>query len=205
MIKSALYQTITVSSGFFVYSLGFIQMNILTPIECFYFGTTFILLAVLRNRIESRTNKNKQILAVELTLRPSRLNVYNETRDFLHFCIGYWTKHCQGMVNGTNDLMNKIDFFKNSIKSKGSLNMPDVDSNIKELIVNAWRLQRLIDRLGKSKHRPKDQKYYSIEDNIHALVDWFAQQEKEIGELFKPYLVLPPNKSLHPTPNVAPV
>lgn len=52
---------ITVSSGFFVYSLGFIQMGILTPVECFYLGTIFILLAVLRNRIGSRTNKKPKV------------------------------------------------------------------------------------------------------------------------------------------------
>jgi hypothetical protein len=66
--KSALYQTITVSSGFFVYGLGFIQMYILTPIECLCFGTIFILLAVLRNRVGSRTNKRTQVSTDELSL-----------------------------------------------------------------------------------------------------------------------------------------
>lgn len=59
MSKSALYQTIAVGSGFFTYTLGFAKMNILTPTECFAFGTVFILMAVLRNRIESRTNKKR--------------------------------------------------------------------------------------------------------------------------------------------------
>ena len=54
MSISSLYQTITVACGFFVYSLGFIQMDILTPTQCFYFGTILILLAVLRNIIDKR-------------------------------------------------------------------------------------------------------------------------------------------------------
>jgi len=66
--KSALYQTITVSSGFFVYGLGFIQMYILTPIECFYFGTLFILLAILRNRIGNRT-KGELSLEIDHNLK----------------------------------------------------------------------------------------------------------------------------------------
>lgn len=165
-------------------------MNILTPIECFYFGTAFILLAVLRNRIGSRTNKNKQILAVELTLRPSRLRVYNETRDFLHFCTCYWTHYRQGMVKGTNDLTNKTDSFKNFIKSEGPLNMPDVENNVKEVVKSAWKLQRLLDRFGAPNLRPPNQDYYNIEDKIHALVDWFGQQEKNVKKLFEPYLKL---------------
>ena len=188
MNKSGLYQTIAITGGFFAYSLVFVQMNILTPIECFYFGTAFILLAVLRNRIESRINKKKKILTGELVLRPSRLRVYNKTRDFLHFCTTYWTKHCQGMVKGTNDLMDNLDSFKNSIKSEGPLNMPTVGNNIKEAIKNASKLQRFIDRSANL--RPPSQDYYDIEDNIHALVDWFAQQEKGIEKLFEPHLKL---------------
>lgn len=54
MSISALYQTIVVAIGFFIYSLGYIQMNILTPLQCFYLGTVFILLAILRNIIDKR-------------------------------------------------------------------------------------------------------------------------------------------------------
>lgn len=129
-------------------------------------------------------------------LRPSRLKVYNEIRDFLHFCTCYWTHYRQGMVKGTNDLMNKIDSFKNSIKFEGPLNMPDVENNVKEVIKNAWKLQRFIDRLSGANLRPPNQNYYSIEDNIHALNDWFAQQEKGIEKLFEPYLITLHNKSL---------
>ena len=123
-------------------------------------------------------------------LRPSRLSVYNETIDFLHFCTCYWTHHCLGIVKGTNDLTYKIDSFKNSIKSEGPLNMPDVENNAKEVIKKAWRLQRFIDRLSDFNLRKSDQNYYSTKDNIHALIDWFAQQEKDIEKLFEPYLKL---------------
>lgn len=54
MSKSALYQTITVSSGFFVYGLGVTQMDILTPMQRFGFGTIFIFLAILRNIIGNK-------------------------------------------------------------------------------------------------------------------------------------------------------
>jgi len=121
-------------------------------------------------------------------LRPSRLNIYNETIDFLHFCTKYWTKHCQGMIKGTNDLISRLDSFKNSIKSEGPLNMPDVENNVKEIIKMVWRLQRFTDRIAIL--RPPNKDYYDIEDNIHALVDWFAQQEKDVEKLFEPYLKL---------------
>ena len=139
--------------------------------------------------IISYVKKKKEHKSAEkVFLHPSRKKVYNATRDFLHFCTTYWTKHCQGMVKGTNDLMNKLDYFKDSIKSEGPLNMPDVENNVKEVIKNAWRLQRFIDRSANL--RPPSQDYYDIEDNIHAIVDWFAQQEKDIEKLFEPYLKL---------------
>ena len=68
MSKSSLYQTITVSSGFFVYSLGFVRMYILTPIECFLVGTIFILLAILRYLIDKRTPKKPKVSTSEFSL-----------------------------------------------------------------------------------------------------------------------------------------
>ena len=62
MSKSSLYQTIAVSGGFFVYSLGFVQMNILTPVECFGFGTIFLLLAVLRYRLDRFVKSKNKIV-----------------------------------------------------------------------------------------------------------------------------------------------
>jgi len=60
---SALYQTITVSGGFFAYTFGAVKMDILTSWECFGFGTIFILLAILRNRIGNRLTTKKEPLS----------------------------------------------------------------------------------------------------------------------------------------------
>ena len=90
MSKSALYQTIAVAAGFFAYSLGFTQMNILTPTECFLFGTVFILMAVLRNRINSRTKKRLQVSIDDLSLEIDyNLKILH---DFWEYKQGYLNK-----------------------------------------------------------------------------------------------------------------
>ena len=131
-----------------------------------------------------KENQNKVVM------RPARLKVRNEVKSFLHFCSTYWTMHCQGMVKGSNDLIRKLHSFEKSVDAEGPLSIPNLESRIKEIITNVWKMQRLVDRLAGPNPRPLDSTYDTAEDNVDALVEWFAQQEKEIDELLEPYLTI---------------
>lgn len=139
---------------------------------------------VNKGRPPKKENQNKVVM------RPARLKVRNEVKSFLHFCSTYWTMHCQGMVKGSNDLIRKLHSFEKSVDAEGPLSIPNLESRIKEIITNVWKMQRLVDRLAGPNLRPPDSTYYTAEDNVYALVEWFAQQEKEIDELLEPYLTI---------------
>jgi len=79
--------------------------------------------------------KNKD---VNIQLRPHRLSLYNETREFLDYCSTYRTKQLSSMVNGTQQLVIKIDTFKKKVDQLGPLSMPEVENKIAEIITNAW-------------------------------------------------------------------
>ena len=98
--------------------------------------------------------------------------------------------HCQGMVKGSNDLIRKLHSFEKSVDAEGPLSIPNLESRIKEIITNVWKMQRLVDRFAGPNPRPLDSTYDTAEDNVDALVEWFAQQEKEIDELLEPYLTI---------------
>lgn len=125
----------------------------------------------------------------KVVLRPARLKIRNEVKNFLHYCSIYWTMQCQDMVKGSNDLVRMLHSFKKSVDVEGPLNIPDLKSRIDEIITNAWKMQRLVDCLRPA-HSPIDSVYQTLEDNVYDLIEWFAQQEKEIDELFEPYLTI---------------
>jgi hypothetical protein len=66
--------------------------------------------------------------------------------------------------------------------------MPDVEAKVKELISNAWNMQRLIDRIAGGQNEPVDRKYATAEENVESLVEWFASENRELKTLFHPYL-----------------
>ena len=90
MNKSTLYQTIAVSSGFLAYSLGFIQMNILKPLECFYIGTICILLAILRNSLGRRTGKKIQVSIMDSCIQDESVGWFRNPETDKIFCSKCW-------------------------------------------------------------------------------------------------------------------
>ncbi len=122
--------------------------------------------------------KPDEILRIKIALREPRLNARNETDSFLHFCSTYWTKYLNNMVQGTAELMDRRDQFKNAIVNEGDLAMPELDDNINRISGNAVKLQRLLDVSRRGDNR----------DDIESLVDWFSDQREKIKELFEPYL-----------------
>ena len=127
-------------------------------------------------------------LTVQNALRPDRLAVFTALVEFLQYCSTYKTLQCVKAVTGTADLMTKLDIFKWEIAQRGPLNMPTVESVVREAITNAVQLQRLLDRSAAPDAMPINSAYASAEDNLDALLDWFAAKKREAPTLFEPYL-----------------
>ena len=146
------------------------------------------LVAILRaneaNRLAAAANR----ITKHYNLRPIRLNACNLVMDFSHYCTTYRTSFIQKMVSGTRELMDRRDAFKLEFEKFGPLEMPSVESKIPELLNKVAQLQRALDRSRGSDPKPLDSKYTTLEENIDAIMDWFAEEEKALPSLFKPYL-----------------
>ena len=128
-------------------------------------------------------------IAVQNGLRPFRLEVYRSMTDFAHYCSTYSTMLHIGAVNGTRDLVEKIDSLKWEIEQQGPLHMPDVETKANEFQRKAWQMQRLLDRLAAGQNNPEDRAYQSGEENMIGLIEWFANERKELRAVFQPYLI----------------
>ncbi len=68
--------------------------------------------------------------------------------------------------------------------------MPDMEKIIHNSKRKAWQLQRLFDRMAIPNAKPEERGYESAEDNVDDIIDWFAEKEKELLEIFKIYSVI---------------
>lgn len=122
------------------------------------------------------------------SLRPLRLQVYRAMHQFAHYCCTYWTLCHLQQVRGTRDLTERIDSFKWEIEQLGHLRMPEVDERTRQFVNAAWKIQRLIDRIAGGQNNPHDSPYATAEDNLHGLIEWFAEEQRELKVLFAPHL-----------------
>ena len=127
-------------------------------------------------------------ITVHESRRPLRLAVFQAMFQFSHYCSTYWTLYHLGAVNKARDLVARIETFKWEIEQHGHLDMPDVEAKVKELISNAWNMQRLIDRIAGGQNEPLDRTYATAEENVEGLVERFASENLELKTLFRPYL-----------------
>lgn len=127
-------------------------------------------------------------IAIHNILMPLRLEVYRSMQDFAHYCATYRTLWHLGAVKGTRDLVGRIDSFKWEVEQRGPLAMPSVENKIAEFQRKAWQIQRLLDRLSAGQNNPEDQAYKTGEENMDALVEWFANERKALRATFQPYL-----------------
>ena len=157
-------------------------MNLLPPKIIAHVGGLIILGSIWfgyrYHFLDSLKKSQDKTFKIKTALRTPRLNARNETDKFLYFCSTFWTQYLQNMVDGTGELMDRREQFKNAIIAEGDLAIPELGNNISTISANAVKLQRLIDR-----YRGGDNK-----DDIENLIDWFSDQRKKIAELFKPYL-----------------
>lgn len=146
-----------------------------------------VLSAIYARGARDAANRANEISTRE-SLRPRRLLVFQAMHHFSLYCSKYWTLYCMGDVDRSRELTSRIDTFEWEIKQHGHLGMPDVDAKAKELILGAWKMQRLVDRIAGSQTNPHDRQYETAEENVHALVEWFAKENGELKALFQRYL-----------------
>ena len=127
-------------------------------------------------------------IAIESELKPRRLAVFAIIKKFLHFCSTYKTMQHLKKVQGTNDLTDEIDTFKWEVEQHGPLDMPEIENLVETSKKKAWQLQRFLDQLPGPNAQPLDNEYETVEDNLYEVIDWFGEREKELKELFEPYL-----------------
>jgi len=127
-------------------------------------------------------------ISVHQNLRPLRLAVYNLMKEYAHYCSTYRTLQCVKAVEGTCDLVEHIESLKWEIDNYGPLKMPDIEKKAIEFQNKGWQLQRVLDRLAGHGHKPHDVEFETLEDEMHGITDWFAQEHKEIKGMFTKYL-----------------
>lgn len=110
---------------------------------------------------------------------------------FCEYCAGYITLIHIGAATGARDLVERIEAFKTEIRNHGPLGMEDVLAKCDDMQKRAWRMQRLIDRIAGGDQTPHDAGYETGNDNLDALVDWFATERRQLGTIFAPYLEAP--------------
>ena len=127
-------------------------------------------------------------ISIRESLRPLRLQVYRAMHQFAHYCSTYWTLYHLQQVKGTRDQTERIVSFKWEIELHGDLGLPQVDERVRQFVNNAWKMQRLIDRMAGGQNNPHDPPYTTAEENLHGLVEWFASERSSLKTLFSPQL-----------------
>ena len=153
-----------------------------------YAAALVALLSALYARHTRDAARQANDIAFQNGLRPFRLEVYRSMQDFAHYCSTYRTLWHLGAVKGTRDLVGRIESFKWEIEHQGPLAMPSVEAKVTEFQKKAWQMQRLLDRLPAGQNNPEDRAYQSGEENMDGLVEWFANERKELNATFQPYL-----------------
>jgi hypothetical protein len=128
------------------------------------------------------------LIAVRESRRPLRLQVFQSMHHFSQYCGQYWTLYNLKVVNRSRELVERIDTFKWEIEQQGQLDMPNVEELAIQFLKNAWKLQRLVDRIAGGQNNPYDRGYATAEENVLALTSWFGDQNRELKKLFERYL-----------------
>lgn len=128
-------------------------------------------------------------LAVHWQQRPLRMEVFCSIWQFANYCSTYSTLINIKAVNGTRDLVARIDRLKWETLQHGPLDMPVVDELTKQMVSAAWNMQRLIDRIAGGHNEPMDAGFESAEAQLQSLIEWFASQRDGLQSTFQPYLL----------------
>ncbi len=145
-------------------------------------------LAALYARHARDAARKANELSVYWQRRPLRLAVFQSMTQFAQYCSTYVTLHHLKVVNGTRELMDRIDTFKWEIEQHGPLAMPNVETKVEEFVNRAWQMQRLIDRIAGGQSNSLEPVYSTAKENLDAVVIWFAEQTRDLKTLFTEHL-----------------
>ena len=145
-------------------------------------------LSAIYSRRAHKAAERANEIATRESLRPLRLQAFQAMHHFSHYCSTYWTLYHMGEVRRSRELTARINTFKWEIAQHGHLGMPDVEEKAERFVQGAWKMQRLVDRIDGGQNSPHDPKYATAEENMDALVDWFAEENRELKSLFQPHL-----------------
>ncbi len=145
-------------------------------------------LAALYARHARDAARKANDLSVFWQHRPLRLAVFQSMAQFAQYCSTYVSLHHMKVVNGTRDLVARIDTFKWEIEQHGPLGMPEVEAKVQEFVNGAWKMQRLLDRIAGGQNVSLEPVYSTAEENLDAVVDWFAEENRELKTLFREHL-----------------
>lgn len=151
-------------------------------------ATLVALLAAIYARRAGNAAREANELSVSWQRRPLRLAVFQSMSQFAQYCSTYVTLNNLKAVNGTRDLVARIDTFKWEIAQHGPLAMPEVEAKVEEFVSSAWQIQKLLDRIAGSQNVSLEPVYSTAQENLDAIVDWFAEQNREFKTLFREHL-----------------
>lgn len=146
------------------------------------------LYAAFNARKSREIARNALDMSVHQNLRPLRIAVYKTMTEYAYYCSTYRTLQCLKAVDGTNDLIEHISGLKWEIDQYGPLNMPDVEQKRIEFQNKGWQLQKLLDRMAGHDNSLHDVQFETLKDDMHCITDWFAQENKDLKEVFSKYL-----------------
>ncbi len=142
------------------------------------------LLSAIYSRQSRNIAQEANNITVHQSLRPLRLTIYNSMKEFAHYCSTYRTLQHMNAVDGTRDLIERIETLKWELDQYGPLNMPDVEKKALEFNSKGWELQRVLDRLSGFGNK----RFEADEDNMHTIIEWFSEEKKQLKILFEIYL-----------------
>ena len=147
------------------------------------------LLSAIYARRQSIEAKTTRLATIKESRRPQRVEVFRLTIAFCAFCGRFYTLYLSQMTKGTRDLVVEIESYRWEIEQLGPLEMPEVESEIKNLQAMAWNLQRNLDRLSKQATVAQSAiAASSAVTAIEQLVDSFSEKRESLRKIFAPYL-----------------
>ncbi|MBI9076580.1 MAG: hypothetical protein JEZ02_14330 [Desulfatibacillum sp.] len=147
--------------------------------------------AAKANKIANEANgisKEANHMSRQTIFRPARLSGYQYLLNFLDFCSNYSTKHSHKFVQGTRQLMERVDKFEKDIEELGPMEMPEVEMLINEAVTQAQNLQRVLDLKKGQNPKAFDVKFNTAEEKRWAIEDWFTDKKSELKMTVEPYL-----------------
>ena len=124
-------------------------------------------------------------LTVYLQRRPLRLAVFQSMTQFAQYSSTYVTLNHLKVVNGTRDLVARIDTFEWEIEQHGPLAMPEVEAKVEEFVTS--KLPAVTDDLKKLEGLKDNPVVLALLNAVHVPVEALGGPVAVLNELEKLY------------------